>query len=268
LPSTSAHRGSRPRREWSGTTSLTSSVQNPQPSPTFPRLPKTASYPPHASWHCVAALPSRNLQASLRPSSPFTDRHPSTPTVPNPAVRGEHFPLDLLPPCTPAPPRCRRACSPCARIPSPSSCASPPCPTTMATGSACGTPAPNAASSAHGVVRGEPRHARVRRGVDQRAALGAACARRGQLHPRCGCVCPQHRLSLHVAGVPVAHPRALGVASRASCVAPARILRGPAQQKSCRSHASLLTSLVVRYRCEVSIVYALVTLFHYVAHFK
>jgi hypothetical protein len=138
----------------------------------------------------------------------------------------------------------------------------------MATGSAYGTPAPNAASSARGVVRGQPRHARVRRGADQQVALGAACAWRGQLCPRRGCVCLQHRLSLHVAGVPAAHPRALSAASRASCAAPARILHGPAQQQSRRSHASQLTSLVVRCRCEVSIIYALVTLLHYVAYFK
>jgi hypothetical protein len=40
----------------------------------------------HVSGANVATPTSRSPQASLRPSSPFADRHPSTPTVPDPAA--------------------------------------------------------------------------------------------------------------------------------------------------------------------------------------
>jgi hypothetical protein len=63
--------------------------------------------------------------------------------------------------------------------------------------------------------------------------------------------------------------------ARPACV-PRRGLRSlgsvfcmtPAQQQPRRSRASPRAHLVVRRRCEVSIVCALVTLFHHVAHFK
>jgi hypothetical protein len=63
--------------------------------------------------------------------------------------------------------------------------------------------------------------------------------------------------------------------ARPACAPPARpaqpqlrFCAALAQQQSRRSRASPQDRLAIRRRCEVSIVYALVTLFHHVARFK
>jgi hypothetical protein len=107
----------------------------------------------------------------------------------------------------------------------------------MGTGSTCGTPAPNAASSARGVVRGQPRHARVCRGADQRAAPSAAsCA-------PSAAACARSTVSVCVWPACSRLARdslvcALGAASRASCVAPAWRVPTPVRVVvSCSRHA-------------------------------
>jgi hypothetical protein len=122
---------------------------------------------------------------------------------------------NILPPCVPAPPRRRRARSPCARVLAPSSCASPPCPAAMA--AALASPLCRCRTAMRpklrGAVRSSPRS----------KPLSASCLTVAGATP------PRHGIDLRAPRAAPRHRLLCIAVSRLCMFAACHVLAGPAR---------------------------------------